>query len=398
MPFRDCGKTAVIFRGAKQRSSERLEQAKSKFPELCDWGWPEVGPEAEKASLEFQATRFKRAQRPSNWASTINKVCKLYPATQASAACRTFNREELESQIRFDLWNSINPKGSPGVPLAALGKENAQVRESYESLIVGAVLERMILLGSRDLSGYSPEELVLIGACDPVRLFVKQEPHKISKIVSKRFRLISSVSLIDQLVERVLFGVQNRKEISLWEHIPSKPGIGLTDEMTRNVFQSARLASGIGPLAEADISGWDWSVQDWELEADLEIRVKLARGLHSCTVQAMRNRILALSSSVFSFSDGEMRAQVYRGLMKSGSYLTSSTNSRCRVFDHYVLTNNELTWLMAMGDDSVEVDIARDGKTGAQLYESLGKTVGMYNLCPVKDDAVESFELLSPVQ
>lgn len=261
--------------------------------------------------------------------------------------------------------------------------------------MVNCVLERLEKLGSISCDGYSPEELVLLGVCDPVRLFVKQEPHKMSKIVTKRFRLISSVSLIDQLVERVLFGPQNRKEISMWELIPSKPGIGLTDQMTRDLFARTRIASNIGPLAEADISGWDWSVQDWELEADVEIRISLSQGLHSCAAQAMRNRMYCLSNSVFSFSDGELRAQVYPGLMKSGSYLTSSTNSRCRVFDHYVLAGDKLSWVMAMGDDSVEVDISRDGKSGALLYESLGKTVGMYNYCPVKNGAVESFEFCS---
>lgn len=289
----------------------------------------------------------------------------------------------------------VNPKGSPGVPLSALGKENYKIREEYFDFVVSAVCERLELLGRISLVGYSPEELVMIGACDPVRLFVKQEPHKMSKIVTKRFRLISSVSLVDQLVERVLFGAQNRKEISMWKRVPSKPGIGLTDEMTRAVFADAQIASGLGRLAEADISGWDWSVQDWELEADVEIRVMLTRCLHESAERAMRNRMYCLSNSVFTFSDGEMRAQVYPGLMKSGSYLTSSTNSRCRVFDHYVLATDELSWVMAMGDDSVEVDISRDGKSGAMLYESLGKTVGMYNLCPVKDGLVESFEFCS---
>jgi len=261
---------------------------------------------------------------------------------------------------------------------------------------VDCVVERLWILGNIDVSKYSPEELVLIGACDPVRLFVKQEPHKIAKIQTKRFRLISSVSLIDQLVERVLFGVQNRVEISMWEMIPSKPGIGLTDEMAKKVFLNTRMASSLGPLAEADISGWDWSVQAWELEADVEIRIQLCKGLHSCASNAMRARMFCLANSVFSFSDGHMIAQVYPGLMKSGSYLTSSSNSRMRVFDHYVLATQSPTWVQAMGDDSVEVDISRPGKSGAELYESLGKTVGMYNLCPRDaSDRVESFEFCS---
>jgi len=126
----------------------------------------------------------------------------------------------------------------------------------------------------------TPQQLVKMGWCDPVRLFVKQEPHKLIKVITKRFRLISSVSIVDQLVERVLFGVQNRKEIDSWQLIPSKPGIGLTDEMARSVYNNVKMASNRFKMYEADVSGWDWSVQLWELLADAEIRVRLSVGAH----------------------------------------------------------------------------------------------------------------------
>ena len=39
---------------------------------------------------------------------------------------------------------------------------------------------------------------------DPIKVFVKQEPHKMSKIKQERYRLISGVSLVDTLVDRLL--------------------------------------------------------------------------------------------------------------------------------------------------------------------------------------------------
>jgi hypothetical protein len=294
----------------------------------------------------------------------------------------------------WEMERSVNPKGSPGMPLQALGQSNLVVIGKYGDFIENAVYERLVKLGTADLSGsFSPQDLVKAGLCDPVRLFVKQEPHKINKIKTKRFRLISSVSLIDQLVERVLFGVQNRKEIECWKLIPSKPGIGLTDDLARCVFNEVRNASNCYNMCEADISGWDWSVQLWELLADAEIRVRLSRGAHPLCKRAMINRMQCLARSVFSLSNGKLFEQGLPGLMKSGSYLTSSTNSRCRVLDHHVLGGN---WIIAMGDDSIEADISTETESGAERYGALGKIVGMYDYCPVDQKGVtQDFEFCS---
>lgn len=40
---------------------------------------------------------------------------------------------------------------------------------------------------------------------DPLKIFIKQEPHKDKKIAEGRLRLIMSVSLIDSMVDRILF-------------------------------------------------------------------------------------------------------------------------------------------------------------------------------------------------
>lgn len=300
----------------------------------------------------------------------------------------------MRQQVNFEVDHSVNLKGSPGTPLKAWGTTNAAVLTDSREFVVSCVVERLLKLGEQIINPLAtPSDLVLTGLCDPVRLFVKQEPHKVQKIKTKRFRLISSVSLIDQLVERVLFGVQNRKEIDSWSFIPSKPGIGLTDEMAHKVYQEVRQASNAFTMCEADISGWDWSVQDWELRADAEIRINLSRGLHPSCAIAMRNRLSCLSRSVFSLSNGQLLEQGLPGLMKSGSYLTSSTNSRCRVLDHHLLGGD---WIIAMGDDSVEADVSTLEETAEERYRKLGKTVGMFSQCPVDGKGVvQDFEFCS---
>lgn len=41
---------------------------------------------------------------------------------------------------------------------------------------------------------------------DDIKVFVKQEPHSWEKISEGRFRLISAVSMVDTMVDRIVFG------------------------------------------------------------------------------------------------------------------------------------------------------------------------------------------------
>lgn len=243
------------------------------------------------------------------------------------------------------------------------------------TLVVEAVWARLEALSRIELSpDVTPPELIQLGLCDPVRLFIKQEPHPLRKVRTGRLRLISSVSLLDQLVERVLFGFQNNLEISRWKQCPSKPGMGLTSkEQSDALWDELKFKSTLAPAAEADISGFDWSVQHWELMADVEMRIRLG-DFSNLAARAARNRFTCLSNSVFQLSDGTLISQGLPGLMKSGSYCTSSSNSRIRCLMAKIIGSR---WCIAMGDDSVEgwVDNA------VEKYHALGHECKEYSAC-----------------
>lgn len=220
----------------------------------------------------------------------------------------------------------------------------------------------------------NPVQLVKGGYCDPIRLFVKQEPHTRKKVEEGRFRLISSVSVVDQVVERLLFGPQNQLEITQWRSIPSKPGMGLSlAEQASSIWHDLAYKHQQHPAAEADISGFDWSVQDWELWADLEMRLELG-GIKGNLAKICTSRFYCFMNSVFQLSNGDLIAQGKPGLMKSGSYCTSSTNSRIRCLMAEIIG---APWCIAMGDDSVEgfVPDARD------KYRALGHLCKDYISC-----------------
>lgn len=232
---------------------------------------------------------------------------------------------------------------------------------------------------------YTSEELVRDGMCDPFKLFIKDEPHKQTKLREGRTRIIMNMSLVDNMVSRALFAMQNITEINAWNTISSKPGMGLHDSGLQQLFKTISEATQSLDLAEGDVSGWDWSVNDWELDADLEMRLALNNGYGTVWEKIARAHYECIKNKVVVLSDGSMFAQSSPGILPSGWYNTSSTNSRLRVFSHHLAINLEDEecfvpgWCMAMGDDSVE-QIFPDA---INRYASLGKTMKMFN--PIVD-------------
>lgn len=214
------------------------------------------------------------------------------------------------------------------------------------------VWERLGALSNDSDLGYSELtacQLVEAGLTDPIRVFVKSELHSAEKVAQGRMRLISVLSTIDQIVERVLHSCQNHEEIAQWEDIPSKPGMGLDDPSLAVLRETIQSFSN--PV-DTDISGWDWGVPGWLMEAEMELRIRLAGcGPGDVYHRLAMNRMLCLSLSVMVLSDGTVWEQMYRGIQKSGSYCTSSGNSRMRVLLAYMAGAQKA---IAMGDDCVE--------------------------------------------
>lgn len=288
----------------------------------------------------------------------------------------------------------VKREASPGVPFAALAVTNGALFDSASNTVLNCAYERLKLLaGTADISKASAVDLVEQGYCDPVRLFVKQEPHSRRKMRQRRYRLISSVSVVDQIIERLLFGPQNRLEIALWSEIPSKPGMGLSlQHQAQKLYSDLRMKHSSQKAACADISGFDWSVQEWEFEAELYMRLKLMEPSligNPALERAIRNRFACFSLSVFQLSDGTLIAQTIPGIMKSGSYLTSSMNSRIRCLMAELIGS---PWCIAMGDDSVEGYV----EGAPEKYAELGHTCKEYSLCPVTlEEDLESVEFCS---
>jgi hypothetical protein len=296
-------------------------------------------------------------------------------------ACKTCTIAAIEEAI-----NDLKKDSSPGVPWCTLGSTNAQVIEAKD-IITGEVVARLLdicKLGD-ELFRLSPEELIKRNICDPVKVFIKDEPHKLKKISSDKLRLISNIAVVDQIIDRLLFKDQNSIEIENWETCPSKPGIGLNDEGLLTIAGNLReLLSVNGQIRSTDISGWDWSVQGWELDADAQCRIQLAGASEGSLFSFLvRARVHCIKNKVFALPDGRLVAQVGEGIQASGSLNTSSTNSRMRILvklvawiifcnEQGVDPVRETVGSIAMGDDSDEV---REDDRINELMEELGHSI-----------------------
>lgn len=301
--------------------------------------------------------------------SAMRVLRKLYEP--ASIEPYAWEEDTVTKVIEHFLREEVNKKSSPGVPWHSLGTTNEMVLKGHRSLIVSIVLARLRLLSTVDCRDLTAEERVKRGFCDPVRLFVKNEPHGEDKARSKRWRLIMSVSLVDQLVERVLNARLNKSEVRNWRVIPSKGGSSMYN--TCDVNHVRRWMAG-KDLAEADISGFDWSVKFWELCFDAELRILLSPGASESWKQALRARVDCLSLSVFSLSDGRLIAQKVKGIQKSGSYNTTPSNSHIRVLLAHLVGSKDA---IAIGDDGLETFVSN----AVDIYRELGHPLKMYARC-----------------
>nr|UHS71535.1 MAG: putative RNA-dependent RNA polymerase [Barnaviridae sp.] len=253
-------------------------------------------------------------------------------------------------------------------------------------------LKELIRCGKEVICQSSNAELVAGGLCDPIRLFIKQEPHKKNKVAIGKLRLISGVSIVDQIIDRMLHSCQNKLEIQLWETHPSKPGIGLDDEGLQSMARQFKEMFKKSPegLRSTDISGWDWSVQDWEIMEDYRYRELLCGGQNTLWSYLAWARAYIICRKVYVLSDSSLISPTIPGIQASGSYNTSSTNSRMRViaravaYELWASTSTDATairarpdWgnyydsilsnVVAMGDDCVE------GKLPEPVYSKLAE-------------------------
>lgn len=180
------------------------------------------------------------------------------------------------------------------------------------------------------------QELVELDKIDCYwKVFIKQEPHKMSKVKEKKWRLIMCPPLDVQVLWQMTFSKQNDAEIDQSFSIPSQQGIILPMggwKQYYHLWESTKLTHGM------DMKNWDWTVSRWMIDADLEFRYRLVYG-QEC--QKWKDTALKLYQNAFYeakllLSSGDVYQQTIPGIMKSGCVNTISTNSHLQVLLHHL--------------------------------------------------------------
>lgn len=187
--------------------------------------------------------------------------------------------------------------------------------------------------------------------CDPIRLFVKPEPHKIKKIELKRYRLISSVSVLDQILDHMIADDMN--DLAPESHRDHSMKVGWTPSLGgwRSVPMSGFVSS--------DKTAWDWTCRPWLLQMFFDLRVSLCDNKDTPVFKrwmrlAMHRQRCLFVKPIFITSGGLIIQCKFDGVMKSGCVDTLVENSvsqyllELRVF---LELGWELTPLWSMGDD-----------------------------------------------
>lgn len=175
------------------------------------------------------------------------------------------------------------------------------------------------------------DRLVRPDESDPLNVFIKQEPHKHAKLVEGRYRLIQAVSLVDTMVDRILYGDLCRKVLSTVGETPVLIGWSPLRGGYHYLIEKFRGVNTRG----LDKTAWDWTVSEWVLEATYEVLMQLQHGASDSYKAIARKRWENLFRDArLKFKDGTEVRQPGWGVMKSGCYLTIVINSIGQMIYH----------------------------------------------------------------
>lgn len=243
----------------------------------------------------------------------------------------------------------VDMRSSPGIcSLSRFGTTNAQIfgwnGNSFDADRLDHI-RRVVF-----------NKFVTFDSSDPMKVFVKQEPHKESKVKDGRWRLIMSVSLEDSLFDRLLF-------MPLYNKVMAKAGstpimIGWSPLYAG--VPLLRMILGAGPYLNIDKKAWDWSVPYWLITMIRDVLVDLSSPAPKWWLDRVAFRFEALFVNArFQFADGEIVLQQRPGIIKSGCYLTILINSVAQMILLSLtcaMLNRPFPRVAILGDDTVETD------------------------------------------
>jgi len=319
-------------------------------PGLDNYSWPDCSYRAIDESLCFHSRKFIDSVQQFD-VSLFDDLSRIVGIIE---------RVYVDTKVLWKGWpddwdlfirKSVDFNSSPGWPWKRqfptnrdlFGFDGVKCAPERIEMIKAAVKQRWF-----DLTGGLK--------ADPIHVFVKQEPHKRSKVEKKSWRLISGVGITDSIIDRLLYGDWLDKMISDWPLIPSKAGWA---PQKGGFGWLCRTLRGKVPVS-IDKSSWDWTVNAWHISL---IRNLIPRMIfvgdedREEWLTVFRNRMDSLYSKgvpVFKYACGCEFEQVVTGIQKSGCLGTIAFNSIWQFAAHLAAGGSEHDVFHCLGDDTLQ--------------------------------------------
>lgn len=292
--------------------------------------------------------------RPPEYERVLDRMESFYSYSRWSIRPDFLSDDHIDDCIITIM--DANGDKSPGSVLMRAGfTSNRAVLAHYGSRGIRAMVRERV----DEYQAASPDGARWLA--DPFRVFIKDEPHSLKKRDRKAWRLIWGVSLIDQIVDRLLYTEVCQASLDNAANQAAKPGYSFMNGGVHRMVDKYGT-SYLRDWQSFDASGFDLSIPGWLLQMprDLNERLCLTTGDLLTTWQhlSLRREVAAAYGS-FAFSDGTCARKLAPMFVPSGRFTTIDGNCKIMLFPRILHDVREgrpsdTEAIILMGDDSVQ--------------------------------------------
>lgn len=296
-------------------------------PELKEYSFPSLTPKEQTRLLVEQFDNRHTVNDPEVEVAFAHAIDALFVPFVGTVEPPVWTRNKHclpQPSDVLDLYASLSKTAGPGFPYhLQFTLKHTMFLEEFP-FIYSAVCNRLLAYQHLDVESYSTVELVEMFVHDPVTVKIKNE---MGKWGSKSPRLIYCVTIVDFLIEALLFGpaVEPVKD-SVGEY-HSMIGVGFTEE-------HATMISGIlarnGTTLSTDVPKFDTSMAMYENTTARRAYITVYRNPDPRFVRTMCAQIHCAIRPMYYISNGLLLVPTDPGGQISGGFLTSMGNTPVR--------------------------------------------------------------------
>jgi hypothetical protein len=200
----------------------------------------------------------------------------------------------------------------------------------------------------------------------------KDDVHPARKVLTGRWRIFCCPTLIDQIVERVLFTDAINAVKSDYPNSGATIGIGFTDEQTSEFCNKLVTTCNMDHTKYSDVEKWESSLgRDYIKIAGDSVNDNMTNKENTKHMNAIRIHAMKITNPLYVVADKNNYYLWVRGQpggMISGSFVTTLYNTLARLDVSYVAGADTAT---AAGDDCIE-EVTRTLEQHIIAYDELG--------------------------